>query len=182
MILFRFAPPLDSYAGEATRVSGTLTLGPNGELSRMRGGFDVATDSVTMGEPDLDDAIRGALFLDAKRHPTARFTINGVATDVAKLAYNEPAPAALAGAFKMKGVAVPLEARAQFEPFVDPDGAPGLGLTASFQLDLRAFDIEGADGPAPANHTLLFDVSLRLAPAERVPHSSATPEEWGTSR
>jgi hypothetical protein len=32
--------------------------------------------------------------------------------------------------------------------------------TARFTIDLRAFDIEGADGPAPARHTLIFDINL----------------------
>ena len=38
-------------------------------------------------------------------------------------------------------------------------------MNGSFSIDLRTFRIEGADGPAPANHTLHFDVNFALTPA-----------------
>ncbi len=44
-------------------------------------------------------------------------------------------------------------------------GKPQLLMNGSFSIDLRTFKIEGADGPAPANHTLEFDVNFALVPA-----------------
>jgi len=38
-------------------------------------------------------------------------------------------------------------------------------MNGSFSIDLRTFKIEGADGPAPANRTLQFDVNFAQMPA-----------------
>jgi hypothetical protein len=37
-------------------------------------------------------------------------------------------------------------------------------VRTAFGIDLRDFDIEGADGPKSARCTLLFDVNLQFAP------------------
>jgi hypothetical protein len=50
----------------------------------------------------------------------------------------------------------------QIEPIMDADGRPRLLVNGSFKIDLRTFNIEGADGPAPARHTLVFDLNLIL--------------------
>jgi hypothetical protein len=51
---------------------------------------------------------------------------------------------------------------AEFEPIIDDSGKPRLLIRATFNIDLRVFKIEGADGPAPARHTLIFDVNFIL--------------------
>jgi hypothetical protein len=63
-----------------------------------------------------------------------------------------------------KGTSVPLAVVAEFEPVIGADGGPRLLARSAFQIDLRTFDIEGADGPEPAKYTLLLDVNLKRKP------------------
>ena len=59
---------------------------------------------------------------------------------------------------------MPLAAPAEFEPVIGADGRPRLIVRTAFRIDLRDFDIEGADGPAPARYTVKFDVNLAFEP------------------
>ncbi|HHP7235839.1 MAG TPA: YceI family protein [Desulfobacterales bacterium] len=161
MLLFRFAAPLDQYAGEVTAVAGELHLSEGLKLSGARGFVEVDTrSSVTMGNAVLDEAIRGTVMLYTRKYPTARFTIDSIQGDGRPLAYGRLTPAGIQGQFTLKGTTVPLAVAGEFEPIVGRDGLPKLLVNGRFQIDLRAFDIEGADGPAPARHTLIFDINL----------------------
>jgi hypothetical protein len=62
----------------------------------------------------------------------------------------------------LKGQSIPLTSMTQIEPVMGEDGKPRLLVSGAFKIDLRTFDIEGADGPAPARHMLLFDLNLIL--------------------
>ena len=65
----------------------------------------------------------------------------------------------------MRGVTIPLGARAFVEPVIGDSGTPRLLLTGRFQLSVAAFSIEGPDGPSPAKDTLVFDFRFALEPA-----------------
>lgn len=161
MLLFRFPAPLDQYAGEITAAAGELHLTEGPGLSGAKGYVEVDTRSaVTMGNAVLDEAIRGAVMLNARKHPTARFTIDAIDNDGPPLAYGRLTPAGIRGQFTLKDTTIALSAAGEFEPVVGPDGRPRLLVRGRFQIDLRDFDIEGADGPAPARHILIFDIHL----------------------
>lgn len=164
IIQFRFPAPLDNYAGEVTAASGALTLSDGLNLDGASGYIEVDTRStITMGEPTLDEAIRGSLLLYTKQYPTSRYDISRV-TSGDKIAYGQLSPGVVSGTFTLKGKRVPLECPAEFEPIIGEEGKPRLIVRTSFSIDLREFDIEGAEGPAPARHTLLLDVNLFLHP------------------
>jgi len=57
ILIFSFLPPLDSYAGEATALSGTLNLGENNRLEGAKGSFEVQISDITMGLDDLDNEV-----------------------------------------------------------------------------------------------------------------------------
>jgi hypothetical protein len=165
MIQFRFAPPLDNYAGEVTSGRGALRLAPSLVLEGAAGQIEVDTRSaITMGDPVLDEAIQGSLLLGARTHPRSRFTIESLSSDGRPIAFGQLSPAQIAGTFELKGRPMPLTAPAEIEPVIGADGRPRLLVRTAFEIDLRQFDIEGADGPAPARHTLRFDVHLQFAP------------------
>jgi len=163
-IQFRFAAPLDGYAGETTSVRGRLELGQDLSVAEMRGEFVADVASVTMGEPDLDESLMGELYLNAARYAASRFTIRSVTATDAPLRYGDTVQAVLSGDFELKGKTVPLSVRTLLEPTVADDGEPRLIMQSSFQLDLRAFDLEGPPGPASAMNTLLFDLHFVLEP------------------
>ena len=161
MILFRFPSPLDNYAGEIKSGKGELTLAEDLKVTGAKGWIEIDTrKAVTMGDPRLDEAIQGSLLLYTKKYPAAKFHVESVAGDDRPLAYSRLSPAAVSGTFTLKGRNVPLTTVTELEPIIGADGKPRLLVRGSFKIDLRSYNIEGADGPAPASHTLLFDLNL----------------------
>jgi hypothetical protein len=163
MIQFRFPAPLDNYAGEVKSGRGEFSLSKNRLVSGARGFVEIDTrGNITMGDPRLDEAITGSMMLYTKKFPVARFDIEKISGDGQPIAYGRLSPAFVAGKFMLKGKGIPLTSMTQIEPIMDADGRPRLLVNGLFKIDLRTFNIEGADGPAPARHTLVFDLNLIL--------------------
>ena len=163
MIQFRFSAPLDNYAGEVTSAKGELIFPANLHPDGATGYIEVATgNSITMGDPILDEAIRGSIMLSTKTHPTSKFIIESISSENRPIAFGQQTAAQVRGQFTLKGKTVPLTSMAEIEPVIANNGKPQLLIRSTFKIDLRTFKIEGADGPAPARHTLLFDVNFRL--------------------
>jgi polyisoprenoid-binding protein YceI len=163
MIQFRFQAPLDNYAGEVTSAKGEFILPVNLQADGAKGFIEVDTsNSITMGEPVLDEAIRGSIMLYTKKYPTAKFNIESVSSDGRPIAFGQQTAAGIQGLFTLKAKSVPLRSIAEIEPFIADNGEPRLLIRSTFKIDLRVFNIEGADGPAPARHTLLFDANFIL--------------------
>lgn len=163
MIQFRFPAPLDNYAGEVKSGRGEFSFAENRMVKGAQGFVEIDTlGNITMGEPRLDEAITGSMMLYAKKFPTARFDIEKISGDDQPIAYGRLSPAFVAGNFRLKGKSIPLTSMTQIEPVMGDDGRPRLLVSGAFKIDLRTFDIEGADGPAPARHMLLFDLNLIL--------------------
>lgn len=162
IVQFRFPAPLDNNAGEVTAAGGAIQFAEGLQLSSVDGFVEVdAHTAITMGEPMLDEAIRGSVMLNAKKYPVIRFEIEQVASDET-LAYGNLIPAVVNGTLVLKGKRLALSCPAEFEAVIGEDGEPRLITRTAFKIDLREFDIEGAEGPAPQRHTLLFDVHLSL--------------------
>ena len=169
MIQFRFPAPLDNYAGEVKAAAGALTLPTSLALDGAQGAITVDTrTAITMGEPVLDEAILGSALLSARKFPTAAFRVDTIQSDQRPIAYGRLAPAVIKGHFDLKGTRRPLEAVAEVEPVIDADGQPRLLMRASFRIDLRNFDVEGADGPEPARYIVIFDTHFKLKPKSAV--------------
>ena len=163
MIQFRFPAPLDNYAGEVTTAKGVFSLAENLKVDGAAGFIEIDTSSsITMGDPRLDEALGGSMLLYTKKFPTAKFVVNDITSDGQPIAYGRLTPAAVSGTFTLKGRSVPLTTKAEFEPVIGADGRPRLLISGAFKIDLRIFNIEGADGPAPARHHLLLDLNFIL--------------------
>jgi polyisoprenoid-binding protein YceI len=163
MIQFRFPAPLDNYAGEVKSAKGEFSLSKNLKLDSAAGFIEIDTrTAITMGDPVLDEAIQGSMLLYTKNFPGAGFVVENITGDGLPLAYGRLSPAAVTGIFTLKGKKIPLSSRMEFEPVLGEDGKPRLLIRGAFKIDLRVFNIEGADGPAPARHILLFDLNFIL--------------------
>jgi polyisoprenoid-binding protein YceI len=163
MIQFRFPAPLDNYAGEVTSGKGEFIFPANLHTNGAKGFIEVDTgSSITMGDPVLDEAIRGSIMLNTKTHPTSKFVIESVGSENRPIAFGQQTAAQIQGLFTLKGKTVPLTSMAEIEPVIADNGKPNLLIRSTFKIDLRTFQIEGADGPAPARHTLLFDANFKL--------------------
>jgi polyisoprenoid-binding protein YceI len=163
MIQFRFPAPLDNYAGEVKSAKGEFFLAKNLKLDSAEGFIEIDTRiAITMGDPLLDEAIQGSMLLSTKNFPTARFDVEKITGDGLPLVYGRLSPAAVNGIFSLKGKKNALSSKMEFEPVIGEDGKPRRLIRGTFKIDLRVFNIEGADGPAPAKHTLLFDLNFIL--------------------
>ncbi len=164
-VQFKFPAPLDAYAGEASSVSGTLTLGEGLSLMGIRGRFVADSASVTMGEPDLDQAIH-ATMLEVEVYPEAFFEIDSVETEFEQPAFGVVAAAVLHGRFTMKDQTIPLSVPVSIEAFLGDDGEPRLSIDGRWQVRLLdPFGIDGPPGDAPANDTLIYTCYLVFEPA-----------------
>lgn len=163
LIQFRFPAPLDLYRGEVIAAAGRLQLPDDMTLNGADGFIEVDTrSSVTMGDPVLDEAIQGSLILYARKYPASRFEITSMTSEDRPLAFGRLTPASMTGNFALKGKTIALTVPTEVEPIIGEDGKPRLLMRSSFRIDLDRFEIQGADGPDPANHTLLFDVNAVL--------------------
>jgi polyisoprenoid-binding protein YceI len=163
MIQFRFPAPLDNYAGEVKSAKGEFSLPKNLKLNGSEGFIEIDTrTAITMGDPVLDEAIQGSFLLYTNNFPTAGFVVEKITGDGLPLAYGRLSPAAVTGIFTLKGKKIPLSAKTEFEPVIGEDAKPRLLIRGAFKIDLRVFNIEGADGPAPAKHILLIDLNFIL--------------------
>lgn len=165
-VQFAFPAPLDAYAGEATRVGGSLTLASVDTLAGLRGRVTVEPTSVTMGEDDLDAWIHEGV-LQAAEHPESSFEIGSVEAPAdAEPAFGRPTPLTLHGTFTMKGRSVPLSVPVQVEAFVAADGTPRLRMDGAWELGIaEPYGIDGPPGDEEAASRLRFSCRLTYAPA-----------------
>ncbi|MDX9820280.1 MAG: YceI family protein, partial [Desulfococcus multivorans] len=164
LIQFHFQTPLDHYRGEVMRCDGRIDLVENRLLEGATGWVTADPGSVTMGDGGLDDVLGGRAFLDVQRYPESAFTINTIRSHGNPLAYGRMSPASVEGIFTLKGRKTPLSVTMEMEPVFGPDNRPLLLARGVFDIDLDMFGIEGADGPSPANRTLVFDLFLQFRP------------------
>ncbi len=164
MVLFRFPAPIDQYKGEATRGKGSLKFPDSLEVSGSEGYVEIDPTSVTMGVPDLDQALQSSVFLKTKTYPVSKFVVSAAQGENRPLSYGRLSAASVSGTFTLKGREVPMTLPVEMEPVLGEDGKPKLLARGSFRINVDEFDIEGADGPSPANKTVIIDVNLVFQP------------------
>ena len=126
------------------------------------------TASVTMGEDSLDTALREKMIFVPK-FPDARFeldTLEATDGDSPELRFGYATHITANGQFVLMGVPIPLSVIGTIEPIIDEEGAPRLQVMVSYRIRLEnPFGIAGPDGPAPANDTLIFNISFTMEEA-----------------
>ena len=167
-LVFNFPPPLERYSGEVGELEGTLDLGDAATLDDATGWVKAITASVTMGEETLDVALREKMIF-APKFPDARFELESLEAtdgDPSELRFGYATHIAASGKFILMGVPIPLSVIGTIEPIIAEDGAPRLQVVVSYRIRLEdPFGIAGPDGPAPANDTLIFNMSFAMEEA-----------------
>lgn len=162
---FRFLPPMDSYAGEATDLTGELHLGDDPDFESTNGWIEVTINSSTMGSKDLDATIHTKI-IKIRKYPKARFTLTKIEGAGLPLAFGEIAQIDVFGTFELVGKSIPMVARAQIEPIFAENNKPQLHITATSKIRLKeSFNIEGPLGPMPASDILVFYLDFMMQPA-----------------
>ena len=164
MVMFRFPSPLDFYSGQFKQVSGSFSFGDDLSATHATGKLTVNTNSITMGDEDLDLSLVDRTFLASSQYPQSTFTIERFSTDSPSLAFGSLMLGVLEGHFFLKGKTIPIKAATEIEPVINADGEPRLLIRANWQINVRNFDIAEADGPEPAKHTVIIDTNYQLHP------------------
>lgn len=164
-VQFRFPAPLDNYTGVVGKVTGSFEFGTGQAFSGAKGKVIADPSTVVMGDADLDDALQGSIFLHTKRFPASSFTIKQMTTTDPKIEFGRLVTGTVHGTFTLKDTSIDLSAPFEAEAVLGDDGTPQLLMRSRFTIDLQQFDIEEADGPAPARHTLVFDTHFAFTPA-----------------
>ncbi len=165
LLRIRFPAPLDVYSGAATMGSARFILNPDITINNARGQFVIDAKSLSMGDAGLDKALQGRMFLNTKKYPESKFVIESIKGDGKPLAFGELKPITVSGIFTLKGISINLTPSMQIEPILGNDMKPRLIISGDFKLNLRNFNIDDADGPEPANHTLILDFYFIMKPA-----------------
>lgn len=162
VVNFSFMAPMDYYAGEVKEMKGFLNLGTGNDLTKSTASFNVGMETLTMGDPGLDEHV--ADMLEIADHPRASFTFKSVeALDQPKINFGSLSQFNVEGTLEMMGIKVPLSVIAQVEPIITEDGQARLQVYASFKLRLKDnFNIEGPDGPEESKDTLVFVLNFLL--------------------
>ncbi len=163
-VQFSFPPPLDSYAGEATDLTGKLRLSPEKSLEGMTGKFIVKTASVTMGDKGLDQAIHDKM-IKVKDYPASSFEIQEVDGDFSTLSFGQINHFQTKGLFEMMGKKTTVVTTGQVEPMLNDQGEPRLQFMINYTLNLKKdYNIDGPDGPSPAKDQMTFSLFFIMQP------------------
>ncbi len=161
---FWFPAPLDSYAGEAKEVTGTLQLAERGTLAGATGRVEVDTSSLTMGMPELNNTVLDNV--SAEQFPLSYFELKEVQGEDLTLRPEQKTEFTGTGIFHMKGLEIPLKVDAWIRPEADENGSATLVTHAQFHIALAdPFGIEGPPGPIAISNRLNFYLIFQLKPA-----------------
>ena len=159
---FHFKAPLDRYAGEVRQLKGQMQMDPaNGQ---MNGRFEVATQSLTMGMPDLDIKVLKK-YIKAFRYPKSSFEFQ-LGADASALSLGQVVNRTVPGTFELMNKRKPITVNASFSPTLDDEGQALLLVQAGFEMNItNDFGIDGPDGPSPAKETVLCNLVFYMKPA-----------------
>lgn len=167
---FTLDAPLETIAGTANGVSGTVTVDPK-NLAAATGKIVVATDSTKTPNDLMNEHMHGEKWLDAKAHPEITFELKSVAN--VKQDGNS-ATADATGTFTLRGVSKDLTVpvRVTYLPGRLADRTPGvegdlLVIRAEFTIKRSEFGIM----PGQATDKVAEDVKITLALAGAAPKS-----------
>lgn len=163
ILSFNFPPPLRHYGGELKTATGSIALNQAQSLESAKGEFVVDVASIEMGESELTQAVLESM-LYAKKYPNATLVFKKIIGENLKLTLGTITTARVEGDLTMLEKTAPIVASAQFEPFLDENGALRLHIYTQFTInDLKGnYTVAGPDGPAEANNKMLFSASLLM--------------------
>ncbi|MEO0338874.1 MAG: YceI family protein [Bacteroidota bacterium] len=159
IIQFNFLAPLDRYAGELRKATGSMSFQDSEQI--QSGNFVVDVKSLTMGMESFDAKVLKS-YVKAKRYPESSFDFKQIQLN-GPLIWGQTTTAAVPGTFEMMGKERPVTMNAQLTPSLDAAGNAILIVQADFSLNITdLFGIKGPDGPSPAKKTLSFNLNFLM--------------------
>jgi polyisoprenoid-binding protein YceI len=141
-VRFSLDAPLEAISGNASGVSGTLTIDP-AKPEATKGSIVVETKTLSVENAMMKEHMLGADWLDAAKNPTITFTVSSL-TDFKM--EGDKATATVKGKFSLKGVEKEISVPASVTLLKDKLGARTGGKMQGDLLVLRTeFTIKRAD-------------------------------------
>jgi len=166
LINFNFPAPLDYYAGEITKMKGSMNLGEDANVEQALASFTAFLKNMTMGDESLDEHV--AEMIELMDFPSSDFTFKKVTVvDQAKLNFGAMTQIVVEGTLDFKGIKAPVKVSSQLEPLLNEKGEPRIQVYAFFKMPLkREWDVTGPDGPEEASDFLDFNLNFLLKPGK----------------
>jgi polyisoprenoid-binding protein YceI len=141
-VRFSLDAPLEAISGNASGVSGTLTIDP-AKPEATKGSIVVETKTLSVENAMMKEHMLGADWLDAAKNPTITFTVSSLADFKME---GDKATATVKGKFSLKGVEKEISVPASVTLLKDKLGARTGGKMQGDLLVLRTeFTIKRAD-------------------------------------
>lgn len=168
-VVFKLDAPLESINGQASGVSGTVTIDPE-KPEATTGKIVVATDSLTVPNAMMKEHMLGDQWLNAKANPEITFEIKKV-SDIEKK--GDKGEANVTGIFTLNGVSkeITVEAKVTHLPGRlaerSPQKTPGdlLVIRAEFEIKRSDFNIQ----PGKNLDKVSDEIEIELAIAGAAP-------------
>lgn len=167
-VQFKLDAPLESITGTGTGISGVVSFDPSAP-AQTAGRIELATSSLTVGNPLMADHLRGEKWLDAAQHPAIVFEAQSAANVRTQ---GTSTLADVTGRLTIKGVTKEVTVPVSFTYLADKLGArlgdaklkgDLLVLRANFQINRGDFNIQPGQSTDKVAETI--DLSLSIAGA-----------------
>ena len=132
--------PLERFTGTSDQVSGFIKTDPEKAGKVTKAEIKVEVASIKTGLKLRDEHLRGDDWLDAKRHPAAKFVLKRV-EGVTQLKPNQSVEATVHGKFTIHGVTRDIKAPMKVR-LIQKEGKPdSLRVVGSFTINLEAHKV-----------------------------------------
>ncbi len=160
VIQFRFASPLNRYAGEVKKMSGSMQMSDYKTITNAY--FEATMNSLTMGDVDFDHKVLEK-YIKVQNYPDAKFSFKNVVLPK-NLKVGEVVELPIKGNFIFMKKEKELTVNAKFTPILDDNGKPQLEISVQFGLNITdGYGIQGPDGPEDARKNMAFFMNFRLS-------------------
>jgi polyisoprenoid-binding protein YceI len=129
--------PLEKFTGKTTHLSGEITVDPD-KTGAAKGEVKAEVGTIKTNVALRDEHLAGENWLDAKKHPQARFVITKVG-GAAKLTPNEATEVTVTGKFTLHGVTKEVITKAKVR--YTPGASASLRVVTSFTIHLEDYKV-----------------------------------------
>jgi polyisoprenoid-binding protein YceI len=180
-VTFESTAPLEDIVGTTSDITGYMIFDPANPDAGGKGKFQVSASSINTGIPRRNEHMIGETWLDAKKYPYIKLTINGI-DEIKKL--KETASAVtydvLAnGEITIKGKTLPIKIPGRITYLPESETTkkrlPGnlLAARSSFEVRLADFDIPGPEAmhliDTKVGESITIDVSIMGSTGSEAP-------------
>jgi polyisoprenoid-binding protein YceI len=131
--------PLEKFTGKTTSLTGEISVDPN-KAEKTKGEVKAEVGTIKTNVALRDEHLAGENWLDAKKHPHAKFVVTKV-TGVDKLKANDVVEATVHGKFTLHGVTKDVTTKAKIRFTPGSGGKDALRIQTSFTVHLEDYKV-----------------------------------------